>query len=336
MRTFQRWRVVRQRPHSATPRLITMIAMLGVVLLVMWQAGDPKNWRWLEMLTRGEPSSRAQPAIATKESSNIPSPRKCEPVAPVFEVDPLELAAAEDEYLAISDGTLKLRREEMPAYWRLFGWTRQQSLAQLRRSAQTSVALNDFVQSADDQRGKLFALELNVRRVLAYDAPENPVGVKKVYEIWGWTKESRAWPYVVVTAELPPGMAVGPSVYEEASFAGYFFKLQGYQAAGAGPKDRPLIAPLLIGRLSHHAVPAPAAPTEWAWSPWIVGLVLLGTLWVALRMVFRRWRRNPATAQRRTITGPSQQGLELADWLAAAAAQPDHPISNSNGKHRQA
>jgi len=48
----------------------------------------------------------------------------------------------------------------------------------------------------------------------------------------------------VLTAHLPEGMPIGPNVYERAAFTGYFFKVQGYQAAGAG---------LLLGRQFHDA-----------------------------------------------------------------------------------
>ena len=336
MRTFQRWRASRPAPHSVTPRLISMIVMLGIVLLVMWQARDPKNWRWLEILANEAPAASGTEQVAVaKESATTQPPTKPEAAAEPFEIDPLEVATAEEEYLAISDGTTALRREEMSAYWRMFGWVQQQSLAQLQRGARSKVVFNDFVQSPDQQRGKLFALELNVRRVLAYDAPENPAGIKTVYEVWGWTNESRAWPYVIVTAQLPPGMPVGATVQEEASFAGYFFKVQGYHAGGAGPKDKPLIAPLMIGRLSHRGAPAPAAPAEIAWSPWIVGLVLVGAVWLSLRILIWRMRRKPAAVASRTSTSPSGEGLELAGWLAAASGQSDQPSSNSNGKHQQ-
>ena len=78
---------------------------------------------------------------------------------------------------------------------------------------------------------------MNVRRVLSYPAPENSAGIETVYEVWGFTRESQAWLYVVLTAELPPGMATGPNVDERATVAGYFLKLQGYHEAGAAPKD---------------------------------------------------------------------------------------------------
>jgi len=51
----------------------------------------------------------------------------------------------------------------MPAYWRLFSWADHQSLDELTRRADTTAVLNQFIQTPDEQRGKLFQLELNVR-----------------------------------------------------------------------------------------------------------------------------------------------------------------------------
>ena len=41
------------------------------------------------------------------------------------------------------------------------------------------------------------ALDLNVRRVLKYDLEGEPV-----YEVWGWTTESKTWLYVAVVVDL--------------------------------------------------------------------------------------------------------------------------------------
>src|SRR4029453_7884791 len=97
--------------------------------------------------------------------------------------------------------------------------------------AERNVAFNQFVQSPDEARGKLYQFDLNVRQVIAYEAPINSAGVEKVYEIRGWRDESKSWLYVVLTAHLPDGFPVGLNIYERAHFAGYFFKVQGYHAA---------------------------------------------------------------------------------------------------------
>jgi len=182
------------------------------------------------------------------------------------------------------------------------------------------------------QRGKLFQFDLNVRRVLSYDAPVNSAGIKKVYEVTGWTTESKAWLYVVLTAHLPAGMPTGPDVNERVTFAGYFLKVQGYHAAGAGPRDKPLAAPLLIGRMTwnHPPIPATSAYGDGAWGYWPVAIMLLLgvaglTIWL---IVSRQAAKRRATTA--TSSHPSHVG-GLHDWLASAQrGTMDEPTSNAD------
>jgi hypothetical protein len=89
---------------------------------------------------------------------------------------------------------------------------------------------------------------------LSHEAPQNSADVKTVYEAWGWTEESRSFPYLVVFSDLPPQMPLGPDIHEEAVFVGYFMKIMSYQAYDAARG-----APLLVGRLQWIPNPARAA-----------------------------------------------------------------------------
>jgi hypothetical protein len=304
--------------------MASLVVTLALLVLLIGKAADPTMWTWLT----GEPESKARPADATAPAdqptvSVQPASVEPEKVVPgPTDEDPEEREGASEQFLALTDGSTELGREEMPAYWRLFGWSQHQSFAELNRRATGNSVLNQFIQHPEEQRGKLFRLDLNVRRVLAYDAPENSAGIKKVYEIWGWTTESKAWLYCVLTAHLPPGMPVGPDVYERVTFAGYFLKVQGYHAAGAGPKDKALAAPLLIGRLSWQAaqVAKPAPDPPWLW--WLGGIALLyvgvrTALWAARRL-------GPGPSQELSPAG-ARSASEVRGWLANAEAAPPNP-----------
>ena len=54
-------------------------------------------------------------------------------------------------------------------------------------------------------------------------------------------------------------------MHERVTFTGYFFKVQGYHEAGAGPRDKPLRAPLFIGRVVVEAVGAAGRQAESNW-----------------------------------------------------------------------
>jgi hypothetical protein len=287
-----------------------MIAMLAVLGMLISRAADPRTWKWLATESRPEPHT--QEAAKLEPETVSPGPT---------DLDPDERAAAAEQFQAISDRTIELSREEMPAYWRLFSWIIHQSLDDLKRRANPAPVLNQFIQTPDEQRGKLFQLDLNVRRVLSFDAPPNSAGIEKVYEVWGWTSESKAWLYVVLTAQLPHGMPVGPDVNERATFAGYFFKLQGYHAAGAGPHDKPLVAPLLIGRLDWKpAVPVSLSHDDFWWLLVLAGIAALYGVTRLTIWLFSGNRRSVSATSAQADQQPKDHSLR--DWLAKAEQSP--------------
>ena len=292
------------------PRLATMIVMLVVLGMLISRAADPRTWNWLT----AEPKIESRAADVATDEPEIISPGPTN-------LDPEERAAAVEQFQAVTDRTIELSREEMPAYWRLFNWASHQSLDELQRRASQAPVFNEFVQTPDEQRGKPFRLDLNVRRVLSYDAPPNSAGIAKVYEVWGWTTESKAWLYVVLTAQLPPGMPVGPDVNERATFAGYFFKVQGYHAAGAGPRDQPLSAPLFIGKLEWKPARSQAQTHDDIWWFGVLGgiAILYGMARLAL-WYFSRNRRSVEPTS--TDSEHVPKNSSLFDWLAKVEQDP--------------
>jgi hypothetical protein len=319
---------------------MSMIAMLVILGMIIAKASDPATWAWLvndqeaaEQAAgdgadeRGDAApAAALPAAALPAAAPVTA-HAAETVLPgPTDQDIEESDGAAEEFLALTDGALELSKEEMPAYWRLFRWTMHQSSQQLKERAQRDPVLNQFIRDPDEQRGKLFRFQLNVRRVLAYDAPPNKAGVKKVYEIWGFTTESQAWLYCVVTPELPAGMPVGASVHEQATFTGYFLKLQGYYAAGAGPRDRPLQAPLLVGRVAWKPSPEAAGPrSDFDWvarqmqqpHSWVARGIFIGGLLVIVALgywIYQFWqpRRRPVADD----LDSTRKVADVRNWLS--------------------
>jgi hypothetical protein len=369
-------------------RLLTSVTFLVVLGMLIVQARDGRNWRWLcgqqaasgsvdaATLIHGRPADDAgnaglHPSFAKKKPQGAAAKGKTSPVAGATgglsasvaeaqgaklpaassaaaanaaaaadrtkaaplrvngkpldlpppptgptDLDEDERGAAAQEFEAITDRTLELHPEEMNAYWRLFSWVQNQSLAGLSKRAVKDVVMNDFIQSPDDFRGQLVALELNVRRVLRHPATKNRLGIKNIYEVTGFTTESQAWLYFGLTAELPKDMPIGSTVEEQATFYGYFFKLQGYYRAGAKPDERPLAAPVLIGRIVWHSAAAAEARGEsfsqlfWAV---IVGASLLvaGGIWLIIRLTSGR-----SAAARAPLAMPT---VPMDQWLQTAA-----------------
>jgi hypothetical protein len=359
---------------SQRVKILSMLGFLAVLAMLYVRARDPATWQWLTQ-DRGSPPTggggyRRQPYPATtrypaapaappdatpKTAAAVTAPEDAAP-GPTDE-DADQRRDAHEEFQAISDGTVGIQQEEMFAYWRLFTWVQHQSFEAMQKRSQADLVYADFVHDPVKYRGRLVRLELHVRRVLSYPVEDNPAGVERLYEIWGYSDESRGWLYDVVTAELPPGMPVGPSVQAQASFVGYFFKLQGYHEAGAKPHAALLRAPLLVGRLA-NARPAPEEPSAsaaaWVWlaGGGLMILVFAGVMLLTLVQARKAKRRRTVRQQlkSRAVTEWTTQGLADDAWAASPedcsasgletrgefrGAIAADPLSSPNGRGKQ-
>ena len=251
-----------------------------------------------------------------------------EPAGPTDQ-DPEEWEAFEEERQALEDFTFFMQREEMEAYDRLVRWSVRQPFELLWRRAHEEgrpVVFNDFVQDRNKLRGKLVYLDLHLRRVLKM--PEKTRDGFQLYEAWGFTHQSGGWLYSMVLVDLPPGLREG-DLQEHVRAVGYFLKLISYQSALSKPGDRPLYAPVIIGRVMPVQSPAPVpSETEWlAASP--VGRVLAVVAFVCIAAAMALWRFRDLAGRRRpraagTIrpigSSPrSEPPITVEEWLDEAA-----------------
>ncbi len=223
---------------------------------------DEKNaisvWKLRDGVVPGEgadPNAKTEPALqegAVPGGAADPAPAAAETLVPgPTDLDSEERTRAETMFANVKDlSPLKVR--EMPAYYRLLRWVRDQSYLDLDRRAERDVPFNSFNTQPDKYRGRLVSLRLKIRRILEFETPDNPLSVKRVYEAWGSADESKPFPFVVVFTELPKGMKVGPDVDEEGVFVGYFLKNLSFKAF-----DMNRSAPLLVGRLTNLPKSAP-------------------------------------------------------------------------------
>jgi hypothetical protein len=318
MRRRSRRTEYRDQSGRLKARLFSMVVMLFVLAMLYSRAKDAKTWTWLV------PESQRDEAAQADAGANQ------QPQA-AFQETILDGPTDQDEgqrdeaarLLAAVTDRQKLADVEMPAYWRLLGWAQSQSFSVLEKRSLRDVALTKLYEEPDRYRAQPIRLRLNVRRILDFDAPENSVGVKRVYEAWGWTTDSKARPYVVVFAELPPGIKVGTDVDHEVVFAGYFLKWMQYETF----KGQKQSAPLLLGRLKPQ--PAPVNPERP--SPWTVWEFLFfagGAAIIAwgLRAAFRR--NDPP---RRLLAAEGDEESALAFFQSGGERSADE---STNGEPR--
>jgi len=248
-------------------RLMSAIGMLCVLAMLMTRARDASMWRWVTQdsyPSDGPPAEVAPqpqepaPNVAKSEKTDVTeATTKAEaPTEPkvaradVSHLNPEEWKQAEYEFQLVEDKT-QLDGLEMQAYWRLLKWVQSQSPDQLESRATREASFTDFVERPSKMRGKLVRLKLHMLRSKRYEAGENRYGFKWLHEVWGYTNDSKPYPYVMVFADWPKGMPLGNNLAEEATVDAYFLKLMKYEAHDGKIRW----APLLLGRLEWHPNP---------------------------------------------------------------------------------
>ncbi len=224
-------------------------------------------------------------AIAVEPTSGPADPEIV--IAGPNDLDDEEAARSTELLGLVTDGS-PLKPREMPAYWQLMQWSQTASTAELDQRALHDVPFTQLCEQPAKYRGKLISMRLHVRRVLQYDAPVNPLELHDVYEAWGWTDESRSFPYVVVFSQCPKGLPIGTEVQGEANFVGYFLKVMKIE----GAKNNARGAPLLIGRM--QLASPPVAPKQDSLDPAVFWWILGGTAAVAGFSVWRALRSKSA------------------------------------------
>ena len=322
------------------PRLTTMVLLLGVVGLLMYNAGNPSNWKWLESNPPEPAAATAQPApLAEKQTEEKTEPsirydaasknydpdsvRADDPSNANFhwDADPDEQKALANYLDAVEDGTIGILEEESFGYALLLKWVKTRAFQDLLKASRRDWTFHDLLQTPQKHRGQLLEVPLNIVRILPYDCKDPTTGEqRKVYEVVGWSPKSKSWLYFAIVPELPEGMPTGEKIKERATLVGYFFKVQGYFEDKAPPRSKPLKAPLLFGRLAWEPNTRPASPPprmEWnqQWTWWGLGalvVVYLGTRWW-LRHVPKR---RPASEQQLA----AEDAALIGNWLENPAA----------------
>ncbi len=283
-----RRRLARPFGHTLPPaRILSLMFGLAVLALFYQRVKEPQFWHWMTNESRADvaddstkespPPDKAKPASNTTAAEEIiPGPN---------ESDPDELAKLRSNLKAVQDRQ-PLQPHEMSAYWRLLGWSRTRPLAELEKGALRDVPYSHLWEEPDLYRGQLMRLRLHVRRVTEFDAKENSLGVKKVYEVIGWNDNSLSFPFIVVIPEKPAGLPIGTDVDGEIVFVGYFLKWMSYRAFDAKKN-----APLLIGRarpVVRGGGSAKSSGWETAFLTLIGGIVVLSLLgWFGLSSLRR-------------------------------------------------
>lgn len=236
---------------TSITRLLSMVMALAVLWALYRQVKDPALWRTLFDQPKQSTPVETKPVVEAEAEQITSGPD---------DRDEDEFAKAEVLFDLVTDKA-PLKTREMEAYWKLMEWSRTQPFAEFSRRAKFDVPFTQLWDQPEKYRGKPIRLRLHVRRVLEYDPPDNPLNAKKSYEAWGWTDESRSFPYCVVFTDPPRDLPIGTDVRAEIDFVGYFLKIMTFKAF-----DNARGAPLLVGRARLVSVPKTASTSQMDWT----------------------------------------------------------------------
>ena len=315
-----RRRLARPFGHNASQtRLLSLLMALVVIGLIYHRAKEPQLWDWLTNESRADNSDDSE---STNQKGSLPTPHSPLPTAEILvpgpnETDPDELAKLQTNLKAVQDRH-RLQEFEMSAYWQLMRWSRTRPFAELEKLSRRDVPYSHLWEEPDLYRGQPMRLKLHVRRVLKYAPSKNPQDLKVTYEAWGWTEDSRSFPFCVVFPDKPADLKIGTDVEGDIVFVGYFLKWMSYDAF-----DTKKNAPLLIGRVRPATRTAGAASNggwEFAFLK-LIGVVLLLSFigWFAIYGL-----RRPRTIVAATTSIPDQLP---ANWVAGSSAEA--PVNSS-------
>ncbi len=332
-----RRRLARPYGHTLPPaRALSLLMGLLVLGMLYQRAKEPQFWSWLTNESRADSADVAESA---KPKNSLPTPHSplTTPENIVLgpnETDADELLKLQSNLKAVQDRQ-PLQSFEMSAYWQLMRWSRTRPFADFEKLARRDVPYSSLWEEPNLYRGLPIRLKLHVRRVQKFEPSKNPQDLNVVYEAWGWTDDSRSFPFCVVFPDKPDGLPTGTDVEADVVFVGYFLKWMSYQAF-----DVKKNSPLLIGRLRPATRPVGSAKNgnwESAFLTLIGGVLLLSFFgWFAIYGL-----RRPRTIVAATTAIPDQ----LPDnWLTEKPAEsrfdpvtesfaPTHPITVEATSH---
>lgn len=271
-----------------------------------------------QLVEKNEQTAPESPAPVAKPAAEGTKPAVGEQPAEseeekVTDEDPDEWVEAQEEFQAIYDGQLRMRPEEWNAFKRVLAWVYFQPAETLLKRATRNVPYDDFLSEPGKHRGKIYALNLNMK--LCRRFPEPVDGDLTLYEAWGVTQQSKTFLYDAIILDPPKGFPISDTaeISEKATVVGYFFKVQGYKPGRAKPNAPPELAPMFIGRL----VWKPVQPVSSSTTEWYLGAIVGGAAVVVVVFGWMFSRVGGAKTASDAILAASRgsRTLPVGDWL---------------------
>ncbi len=303
-------------------RLLLMVMLLGLVVVLVFQARDPGNYEWLK-----SPPSAAGDGLSSLSVADGPNtdagdsgqadlpddtrlePRitAADPEGTFLSIAPAALQAPEQassryfpgvnlEYLATVRDDRPFHMDEHQAWFHLFGVLGRTDQRTLEEHSTAAVTFVQLSRQPKLYRGELVSFRGQVRRATETKASKNEYGVDKFFRLWILMADNRRDPISVDVLELPHGFPLGDGIQEEVEVTGFFFKRRAYLG-----RDDIFTTPSLLARtVRWHERPHPPGA-----EPRLVQVLVIVAAAAALSLLTvwfasRRGGSQPPSRERRT------------------------------------
>jgi len=313
-------------------RLLGLVMALGLVVILMNEARDPRNYDWLLQLDQR--GGAAEPEATDIDNLYDPPPNGGEvPGSFIARAEPreAEVDTTGRYFPGVKPGYLEKVRDDAPfgsagtaehlAWLNLLEILSTTDREKLEEASTGRVTYAQLDKQSDDYRGKLVTVLGIARRSNPAGVPKNDLGIEKYHQVLIFPDDNPTSPLVAYVLDLPEGFPQGMEIHADVTMTGFFFKRWSYLGG-----DRKLrVAPVLLARTLSWRRPLPPKPPP-STDPLTLGMIVGVAFLAALVIVVFAVRRtaevgNPAEPLPETIEPvwdagpPSESGMKLDESL---------------------
>jgi len=308
-------------------RLLMFVLMLGLVLILMLEARNPRHYGWLLAGSERGADGSANPAPSFADGrvdTRVFSPPEAEIPGVFLSPEPgvrsepapsRYFAGVDPRYLDTIRDNKPLGISEWEAWLHFFDVLQRSDEATLQGAATRGVGFVQLLEQSKEYRGELVTTRGVIRRAHSAKTPRNEYGLTGYYQTWLRPDDHPEDPMVVWCLHLPDGFPIGMEMAEPAEVTGFFFKLWAYKSADGTVRR----TPMLLARTIHwHRRPevAQTPPADRS----SLTLMILGAAAFAVLGTAYVYYRTRRAAPIRVETLPDEETLRDADTAPDVAA----------------
>ena len=241
-----------------------------------------------------------------------------EPPPPTVSVEKLTPVVPDDgvEFLALIDKA-PIQTRESAAYATLLERVRKTSAEELDKKARRDIFYTNLWENPKHYRGVPVHLVGTAKKILTHEVSPAMSPNRRLYEVWFYSDENRAFPYVVTIEDPPTGLVIGHELNLRVTVDGYFMKILGYRAG-----DTLRGAPMLVGRI-HWIKTAPQSSSKlFEWNllsrrDLLIIFLMVLACYIVFRVVFQVRKTRSSIVANESFSSKSV-GLPpdaVAEWL---------------------